>query len=88
MYGHMYQPASTCGDHDVLYFVLLWITTSALVGLAVCVCSQIIQIYACTLISGDELLIAGLYLYLSFLAVFICPTIGGGSLYLRCTVAV
>ena len=27
MAGTIYPPGSTCGDHDVIYFGLLWITT-------------------------------------------------------------
>ena len=46
-------------------------------------CSQILQIYVCKLIGGDELLISGFYSYLFFIAVVICPTIGGGSFYLH-----
>ena len=65
------------------YFVLL---VFSLMGILLCSCSQIIQIYACTLIGWDELFIDRLYLYLSLLDVFVCTMIGGGILYLRCKV--
>ena len=58
----------------------------SLVGPAVCSCRQIIQIYMCKLIGGDEFFITGVYFYELFLALAICPTIIGGSIYLRCIV--
>ena len=55
----------------------------SLVGIAVCVCSQILQIYVCKLIVGEELFIAGMDSDLLLFVVLICPTIGGGIFHLR-----
>ena len=60
----------------------------SLVWLAVCGCSQILQIYLCRLIVRDELLIDGVYLEWLLILVVISPTIGGGSIDLRCIVPV
>ena len=56
-----------------------------LVGIAVFSCSQIIQICACRLIGGDELLIWWAYLDWLFPGVVIRPTFLGRSIYLLCT---
>ena len=61
------------------YFGLLLLF---LMGITVCGCNLILQICACRLIGGDELLIVWAYLDLSLPAVVIFPMIGGGSLYL------
>ena len=58
----------------------------SLVGLTLCGCNQILQICACGLIGGDKFLILCVYLYRLLPASVICPTIGGGSIYLRCIV--
>ena len=55
----------------------------SLVELAVCGCSQIIQIYVCKLIGGDEVLIYQVDSDLLLLAVVICPTIWGGRFHLH-----
>ena len=47
----------------------------SLVGLIVCGCRQIIQIYVCKMMGGDEVLIYGVDLDLLLLDVVICPTI-------------
>ena len=52
-------------------------------GISLCGCSQILQIYACKLIVGDELLIVGVDLYLLLLDVVISPTIGVESFYIH-----
>ena len=57
-----------------------------IVGLVVCGCSIIFQIYVCKLIGGDAFLIFRVELDLLLFTVVICPTIGGGSLYLCCIV--
>ena len=51
----------------------------SLVGLSVCGYSQIILIYLCKLIAGDEFLVAGVYSELLLLAIGICSTIRGGN---------
>ena len=52
-------------------------------GLTVCGCRQIIQIYVCKMMGGDEVLIYGVDLDLLLLDVVICPTIEGGSFHLH-----
>ena len=42
------------------YFGLLLFS---MVGISVCSCSQILQIYACTMVGGDELFISGVDVY-------------------------
>ena len=59
------------------YYALLLLS---LVGLAVHGCSQILQIYVCKLIIGDEFLIDELDSDLLLLAVVICTAIVGGFL--------
>ena len=55
----------------------------SLVGLAVCGCSQILQICACRMIGGDTFLIVWAYIDWWFRAIVICSTTGGGNIYLR-----
>ena len=51
----------------------------SLVGLAVCNCSKIFQIYVCKLIGGGEFSIYGVDSDLFLFAVLICPTIVSGK---------
>ena len=62
------------------YYGLLLLS---LVGIELCGFSQILQIYVCKLIVGDEFLIDGVDSDLLLLAVVICTTIVGGLFYLR-----
>ena len=62
------------------YYGLLLLS---LVGIELCGCSQILQIYVCKLIVGDEFLIDGVDSDLLLLAVVICTAIVGGLFYLR-----
>ena len=59
-----------------------------LVGRGMCSCNRILQKCWCRLIGGGELLIVLANLDWFFLAVVICTTIEGGSLYLNCTVPI
>ena len=59
-------------SYILAYCVLLILS---LVGIEVCCCSQILQIFVCKLIGGDEFLNLGVYSDLFLLAVVICPTI-------------
>ena len=52
------------------------------VGLAVCSCIKILQIYGCKMIGGAELLVSGVDPELLLLAVVICIAIGGGSCHI------
>ena len=79
----MYQLGSPCVSHDVLSLAYCELLLLSLVGIVVCGCSQIIQIYVCKLIGGDKFLIYGLDSDLLFLDVVICNTIGGGSFHLN-----
>ena len=47
-----------------------------------CSCIQILQIYGCKMIGGDELLVSGVDPELLLLAVVICIAIGGGSCHI------
>ena len=70
--------------HMMSYILAYWeLLLFFMVGLAMCVYSQIIQRYVCKLIVGDEILIAGVYSELLLFDVVICPTIGGGSFHLH-----
>ena len=64
----------------LVYCVLLLLY---LVGLVVCGCSKILQMYVCMMIDGGEFLISGVDSDLIFLAVVICPKIVGRSFNLQ-----
>ena len=66
------------------YCVLL---IMSLVGLVVCSCSQILQIYVCKMIVGYEFLIVGVDSELLLISVVTCPTVGGESFHIVCIVA-
>ena len=57
-----------------------------LVGKRVCGCNLILQKCGCRLIGDEEFFILLENLDLLYLAIVICPTIEGGTLYLRCIV--
>ena len=72
----MLYPLAYCG---LLFF--------SLVGLVVCSCSQILQIYVCKMIVGYEFLIVGVDSELLSISVVTCLTIGGESFHIVCIVA-
>ena len=57
MDGPIYQPDYSCGPMMIYCLAYCELLLFSLVGLTVCSCSRIIQIYVCRLIGRDELLI-------------------------------